>query len=60
MKPLERECALNAVWKGTPSDYRAYVGGQRYVLVLREGGTRLVPLRDLTDDELQRKARRAK
>ncbi len=48
------EKKLNAIWKETHRDYRAHVGHQRCILILRDGGTQLVPLRGLGPDEIER------
>lgn len=46
-----RERDRQLIWKHTHRDFRSVIGGVRYVLVLREGGTHLVPLGDLNDAE---------
>lgn len=45
---------LNWIWRKTPAEYKSTKGGYRSLLVLREGGTWLVPLSDLTGLEIER------
>ena len=42
------------LWAATPSDYKTILNGKRAMLVLRGGGTTLVPLEELTDAEIDR------
>jgi hypothetical protein len=51
---LEHAANLERVWRNTHSDYRGSINGTRNVLVLREGGTTLVPLDCLTCEEIAR------
>jgi len=51
----EREAKLKAVWRKTHRDYKTTIGGVQCILVLREGGTWLVQLDGLTDEEIERK-----
>lgn len=52
---MTRDEQLKAIWRTTHRDYRGMLDGQRTILVLRQGGTHLVPLTNLTDDEIARK-----
>jgi len=52
----ERNALREVIWSKTHRDYRGEMGGARTVLVLRTGGTTLVPLTGLTDAELLRMA----
>ena len=45
------------VWKTSHRDFKTVIDGVRHVLVLREGGTQLVRLGDLTSEEVERKLR---
>lgn len=49
---LTRERKEVLIWRHTSKDYRGVVGGEKTILVLRLGGTTLVPLSGLTDAEL--------
>lgn len=49
---MSRTEALRLIWKHTHRDYRGKVNGVKSVLVLRTGGTHLVPLDALTDAEV--------
>jgi hypothetical protein len=49
---LTRERKEALIWRHTSKDYRGVVGGAKTILVLRLGGTTLVPLSGLTDAEL--------
>lgn len=51
---MSRQQQLNAIWRTTHRDYKGFHAGVRSILVLREGGTQLVALADLTDDEITR------
>jgi hypothetical protein len=42
------------LWAATPTDYKSIWNGKRSILVLRGGGTTLVPLEELTDAEIDR------
>lgn len=57
---MTRDEALNAIWRYTHKDYRGMIDGERTILTLRQGGTTLVCLKDLTDEEIARKLPRAK
>lgn len=49
----ERRRALKLIWRHTHRDYKGTLpDGTRTVLMLREGGTCLVPLESLTEAEL--------
>lgn len=48
----EKFAKLAVVWGRTHKDYRGKVEGKKAILVLRKGGTTLVPLTDLTDKEI--------
>lgn len=56
MTEQERRAKLGHIWKTTPKDYRSFVQGARSILVLRDGGTTLVPLDCLTEAEIKRLA----
>ena len=52
---MSREEALSVIWCKTHDDYRCICDdGLRWVLVLRDGGTTLVLLDDLSDAEIAR------
>lgn len=51
---LSTEQKFKLVWKHTHRDYKGTLDGTRAILVLREGGTQLVPLVCLTETELAR------
>lgn len=51
---------LALIWKHTHRDYRGTMNGVRTILTLRQGGTTLVRLDDLTDDEKADKLQYAK
>ena len=51
----EREKLLDVIYRKTHSDYKGKIGDKRTVLVLRQGGTTLVALDDLTDAEIDDK-----
>jgi len=51
---------LDAVWRNTHRDFRGGRGFERTILVLRQGGTCLVSLYGLTDEEIDRKLPKAK
>jgi len=52
---MSREQSLTAIWNKMHGDYRCIRDdGLRWVLVLRDGGTTLVPLDDLSDTEIVR------
>ena len=52
---MSREQALNAIWSKMHSDYKCIRDdGLKWVLVLRDGGTTLVPLDDLSNAEIVR------
>lgn len=49
---MTREQKLNLIWNETHRDFRSTRDGCRSILVLREGGTHLVPLDCLTEAEI--------
>ena len=57
MNVQERAEKLNRIWRNMHSDYKSLRSGIRYVLVLREGGTTLVPMYALSDIEIERLAK---
>ena len=59
MTELTREQKLQLIWRHTHRDYRGTMKGVRNILVLRRGGTTLVPLSDLTDAEIADRLPRA-
>jgi hypothetical protein len=53
---MTREQKLGLIWRYTHPDYRLICAdGVPAVLALRQGGTSLVPLDRLTDDEITQK-----
>ncbi len=48
----QRERNEDAVWRATHNDYRGMIDGQRTIMVLRGGGSCLVTLGGLTDEEI--------
>lgn len=56
---MTRAQKLDLIWNRTPRDYRSEIGGQRAILVNRNGTT-VVPLDDLTDEEISRRLPRQK
>lgn len=48
---MDRKKQLAAVWSATHRDYKGHIEGRRTIMVNR-GGTRLVYLDDLTDQEI--------
>lgn len=52
----EREKKLDGIYRKMHRDYKGKIGGVRTVMVLRAGGSCLVGLNDLTDDEIERLA----
>lgn len=48
----EHAMKLAVIWGKTHRNYRGKVNGQKAILVLRDGGTQLVPLSALTDAEI--------
>lgn len=49
------ENALKLIYRHTHADYKGVVNGNRCVLVLRNGGTWLVPLESLTFEEVEQR-----
>lgn len=52
---MNRDQKLAAIYKHTHADYKGTLNGKKTIMVLRNGGTCLVALDDLTDDEIKRK-----
>jgi hypothetical protein len=50
-----RRAQMEEVWRATPDDYKSTSGGVRQVVVLRASGTTLVPLAELTAEEVQKR-----
>lgn len=50
---MTRNEKLDAVYRATHADYKGKINGQRSIMVLRSGGTTIVPLHDLTDKEVE-------
>ena len=48
---MDRATRLKYVWSRTPKDYRGTTDGVKEVMIYRNG-TKIVPLNDLTDDEI--------
>ena len=44
--------ALAQIWRETHRDFRGKIGGVKYIMVLRLGGSTLVPLASLSDNEV--------
>lgn len=51
---------LRLIWKHTHPDFKGIMNGVRTILTLRQGGTTLVRLDDLTDEEKADKLKYAK
>ncbi|WP_161906079.1 hypothetical protein [Paracoccus sp. MKU1] len=51
---MTRDQKLNTIYRKMPRDFKGKIDGERTVMILRDGGTRLVYLRDLTDNEIER------
>jgi hypothetical protein len=45
---------LDKVWKRKPKDYKGITNGKRSIMILRDGATRIVPLDELTPEEIER------
>jgi hypothetical protein len=54
MNEVERKKALTLIYRHTSRDYKGHLNGEKSILVLRTGGTTLVPLTALTDEEIAR------
>lgn len=54
MNTTEKAAALKAIWAATHRDFKGRFGGGKTIMIMRDGGTRLVRLSDLTDDEIAR------
>lgn len=53
---MNREQELRLIWRHTHRDFKGKLpDGTKTVLVLRAGGTTMVPLDQLTDDEIAAK-----
>lgn len=52
---MERKQQLTLIYRHTHRDFKGRLNGERNILVLREGGTHLVPLVCLTDAEIAEK-----
>jgi hypothetical protein len=51
---MTQEQKLHLIFKHMHTDYKSGRGELRSILILRSGGTHLVPLTALTDDEIER------
>ena len=60
MRAAWRKDLESRVWKDTHADARSKSGATRSILVLRHGATTLVPMSELTDDELISRASRTR
>lgn len=49
---VDRKTALELIWKKTHKDYKGGRGKNRSIMVLRNGGSKIVLLTDLTTDEI--------
>lgn len=47
------EAKLKAIWRKTHRDYKGKVGDVKTIMILRSGGSCLVALDDLTDEEVE-------
>jgi hypothetical protein len=54
MDKLDRAAALKVIWSRTHRDFKGTFAGERTIMIMRNGGTTLVRLHDLTDDEIAR------
>lgn len=52
MEPGARAAALKTIWAATHRDFKGTFAGERTILIMRNGGTTLVRLHDLTYDEI--------
>lgn len=50
----DKQKKLNKIWSSTHKDYKSEKNGKKSVLVMRDGGTTLVPLEDLSDKEVEK------
>jgi len=50
---MTRSEKLDLIYKNTHRDYKGEYNGERSILALREGGTTIVPLSQLTDAEIE-------
>jgi hypothetical protein len=48
----DRKIAEGIAWTKTHRDYKTIVDGKKSILLLRNGGTTLVPIASLSDSEL--------
>ena len=53
MVEMTRKQKLAAIWKNTHKDYKGKLDGVKGILVLRNVGTTIVNLEDLTDAEIE-------
>lgn len=60
MNDIEKEKSLDCIYRGTHRDHRTKIDGIRHILVLRKGGTTLVPLGLLTDEEIEARLSRSR
>lgn len=54
MDKAQRAADLRAIWARTHRDFKGSFAGERTIMIMRNGGTTLVRLHDLTDDEIAR------
>ena len=52
---MTRDQQLATIYRHTHKDYKGNLNGQKTIMVLRNGGSCLVALNDLTDAEIERK-----
>lgn len=55
MSDMTREQKLALIYRHTHKDFKGRMNGERNILVLRAGGTTLIPLSALTDAEIAAK-----
>jgi len=51
---MNRDKKLAAIWRKMHRDYRGVIGGVKYVMLMRNGGTVSAPLASLSDAEIER------
>ena len=51
----DRKKALAQIWRETHRDYKGKLNGVKTIMVNRKGATCLVPLEQLTEDEIKKR-----
>lgn len=54
----EREKTLDKIYREMHADYKGKIGDVRTVMVLRSGGSTLIALSDMTDEEIARRIKK--